>query len=156
MLLLPDGCICSLLPLTASDDIPKHQYMLVLYWFMPGCSVVRCFPDWCNTAPLTKVSVSPDFIESQTGLSWKGPSATPCHRQGHLPLSQAAPSPIQAGLVWRAGLQQHHTLELGLISSKCPWGASAQASPVSVLLRVQLLLKDGTWVLGAFSLICSG
>lgn len=75
LFLLRDGCISSLLPLTASDDILKHQYILVPYWFMPGCSVWLTLPPRLVQYSTSEmyVSLSPDFIEPQAGLGWKEP-----------------------------------------------------------------------------------
>uniref|UniRef100_A0A8U7NNU5 Uncharacterized protein n=5 Tax=Passeriformes TaxID=9126 RepID=A0A8U7NNU5_CORMO len=55
---------------------------------------------------------SAQFMESWSGSGWKGLNPTqchPCHGQGHLPLSQAAPSPVQPGLGHCQGPRGSHS-----------------------------------------------
>jgi len=56
-------------------------------------------------------TVHRDGIESQSGLSLKGPqsppSPNPCHRQGCHPAAQAAQGPIQPGLEGLQGWGTH-------------------------------------------------
>ena len=56
-------------------------------------------------------TVHRDGIESQSGLSLKGPqsppSPNPCHRQGCHPAAQAAQDPIQPGLEGLQGWGTH-------------------------------------------------
>ncbi|XP_050826559.1 uncharacterized protein LOC115484356 [Serinus canaria] len=77
-----------------------------------------------------------DTSESWNGLGWKGPSnsssSTPCHGQGHLPLSQVAPSLIQLGLGHFQGSRSSHTT-LGIPSQPLTTLTGNNSFPVSHL-----------------------
>lgn len=45
-----------------------------------------------------RLPTSMQTLESQNDLVSKGPTAIPCHGQGHVGLNQAAPCPVQPGL----------------------------------------------------------